>query len=845
MLCLQNNLPNARIVPISHIYVNGYSGRVRWNSTNTKNVQPPQSQDETNAETSIGNVPERTKVLEERQVSDVGASKTEVEETHPTEMKMDTAVSTELPQEEGISFSFDDEAEGALPWETNTTRKEKTFSKERIEKNPGDVVDPAKSELILAPLKKKSSPLQKLTPNKRSYDVKKKSSKDAHNMNLSVERDYKNLLQFKYVVSDDDFLNIIDELRPSSDIVSIKQLTELTQNLNKSFTQKQLRIYQQERCPEISVKVSSTKKKMISQLIADYWGLKITLDSTVDLQSSTRIDLSKKRDLFLLLSNRGFLPQHWSMIGAQLSLGKSRKELVVKGSKNIVDFVQASWNDILNNISKSTVELGDLMQFYDRLHKKLDLDTLQHQTGVHFDKVSIGGGDEESYVLSALKRSAINEVKIEMLKATEYRHGCNKSIINELVERAREEEKTRGGNELYKMEICDGSLPWYIDPAKYFRYSIAKTRVRESLLTDDNVLVSKLSNEVQDLKIEVEEARERFEYNYVQTQDDHESKKIFRSDKKFFHLDKPTANHGENRDIEIDHEAIEKELQSDEFKPNPKRLTLDSFVNVKVGKLLIDRTNEKNTHFDDNVPEVLRKLGSLQLMDKESHLFGSSGGILNKFTKQLYMRLIPNGFKNETFDRFLNYPSVEVLLDLKDDKLEVNKFSAFVCESEQNVEVGLPQTNYDLKFQRSHNSMLVYNKDQWILNGRKESEFQGEEKGDEENDVVKNKKQLNMFISQIGKLNLQLRTSEGLRAMIRQFKHKPYTLYFDLRGVKYSAVQVEHVRSIELEYEGLPVSFSLRNDGQHERAEVSMLRENTTNEDFARTSVKLAQLLSE
>ena len=263
VLCSHNSLPSARIVPISHIYVNGYSGRVRWNSTNTENVQPPQSQDETNAETSIGNVPEKTKVLEERQVSDVGASKTEVEETHPTEMKMDTAVSTELPQEEGISFSFDDEAEGALPWETNTTRKEKPFSRERIEKNPGDVVDPAKSELILAPLKKKSSPLQKLTPNKRSYDVKKKSSKDDHNMNLSVERDYKNLLQFKYVVSDDDFLNIIDELRPSSDIVSIKQLTELTQNLNKSFTQKQLRIYLQERCPEISVKASSTKKKMI------------------------------------------------------------------------------------------------------------------------------------------------------------------------------------------------------------------------------------------------------------------------------------------------------------------------------------------------------------------------------------------------------------------------------------------------------------------------------------------------------------------------------------------------------------------------------------------------------
>ena len=263
MLCSHNSLPSARIVPISHIYVNGYSGRVRWNSTNTENVQPPQSQDETNAETSIGNVPERTNVLEERQVSDVGASMTELEETHPTEMKMDTAVSKELPQEEGISFSFDDEAEGALPWETNTTRKEKPFSRERIEKNPGDVVDPAKSELILAPLKKKSSPLQKLTPNKRSYDVKKKSSKDDHNMNLSVERDYKNLLQFKYVVSDDDFLNIIDELRPSSDIVSIKQLTELTQNLNKSFTQKQLRIYLQERCPEISVKASSTKKKMI------------------------------------------------------------------------------------------------------------------------------------------------------------------------------------------------------------------------------------------------------------------------------------------------------------------------------------------------------------------------------------------------------------------------------------------------------------------------------------------------------------------------------------------------------------------------------------------------------
>lgn len=716
--------------------------------------------------------------------------------------------------------------ETTLPWEiqeTDTVQPAVKFN------------DASKDELILGPLRKKSSIIEKLKNKKAPQNVKLGNETLA----FKVERDYKSLMQYRQNVSPDSFCNIIDELRPRDSVITIKQLTELAHTLDKSFRMKQLRAYINEVCPEILIKKSDNKKKLISKIISEHWKLKVTLDPTKDLVVETRIDLSNKRDLFFLLSNRGFLPQHWSLIGAQLSLGKSRKELVVRGSKNIVNFVQASWNDLLNNLSTDTIDMKSINLFCEEQNRPLNLELLQQETGVYFDKLELtfvdenDTGDSDTYVLSSIKNNMINKAKTELLNATQYRVGCSKVVIFELIK--------QGSKALIEEEVSDESLPWFIEKDKYFRYTLEKKRQGESLLSDDSMIARMLSDEVEKLRIEVEEAKEKFEFNYVETDADSEHfEKNKETDADFFKIkqENKTVVDIEETLEHLDISKIEEELNNIEVNRDNSKLMLDGIVSVKLGKILISKFNEKNSYFNSNVSEVIRNIGRLELLDKEAKFFGPTGGILNRFSKQIHVQLIPNGFWKNKFNNFLKYPSIDILIDLKDNRLEVNRFTSFVCEAERDVEVAIPELEYDLKFQKSVNSLFIYNKDQWILNGREAEEF-----GDNHEDMVMNKQQLNMFISQTAKKNLDLKRPEGIKGVIKQLKAKPYNLQFGKEEVKYTALRVEIVRNLELDFKGRPVLLELRDDGLHERVEVQMLHEGGSIDEFVKDAVTLAREL--
>ncbi|TID14793.1 hypothetical protein CANINC_004464 [Pichia inconspicua] len=727
-----------------------------------------------------------------------------------------------------------------LPWEAENNESvadtELPWDQDPLEPVQPTVepIDPSKNELILGPVRKKTSIIEKL----------KKTKKTSHNDKLGnetlafkVERDYKNLMQYRQNISPESFCNIIDELKPKDPVITIKQLTELAHTLDKSFRMKQLKAYIDEACSEITVKKSDNKKKLISRIISEHWKLKVTLDPTKDLVVETKIDLSEKRDLFFLLSNRGFLPQHWSLIGAQLSLGKSRKELVVRGSKNIVNFVQASWNDLLNNLSTDTIDMKSIKKFCEEQNKTLNLELLQQESGVYFDKLELTfmdeneTGDSDTYVLSSIKNSMINKAKTELLNATQFRVGCSKIVLFELVKECKKI--------LIEEEVSDDSLPWFIEQEKYFRYASEKRRQCESLLSDDSMIARALSDEVEKLRVEVEEAKEKFEFNYVETDEDREKfEEMKKKDAEFFKLNNDNILKPDVDEIvkQIDIARLEKELSDIKVNRDISKLMLNDVISVKFGKILVEKNNLENTYFNPNINEVIRNIGKLELMDKEAKFFGPTGGILNRFSKQAHVQLIPNGFWKNNLDNFLKFPSIDILIDMKDNRLEVNRFTSFVCEAERDVEIAIPELEYDLKFQNSVNSMFIYNKDQWILNGRTAEEF-----GDNHDDMVLNKQQLNMFISQIGKKRLDLKRPEGTKGLIKQLKAKPYSLQFGNEVVKYVALRVEIVRNLELDYKGRPVILELRDDGSHEKVEVQMLHERGAIAEFVKDAVSFAQ----
>lgn len=729
----------------------------------------------------------------------------------------------------------------SMPWDTESSKsrvEHEEFPWEteevEVEEKKMESVDPSKNELILAPIRKKSSIIQKL---------KTRTKKDSQSVKIvnetlafKVERDYMSLMQYRQNVEPESFVNIIDELKPRDTVVTIKQLTELSQTLDKSFRVKQLRFYIGEACPDIVLKKTDNKRTLINKIISEHWKLKVTLDPTKDLVVETRIDLSKKRDFFLLLSNGGFLPQHWSLIGAELSLGKSRKELVVRGSKNIVNFVQASWNDLLNNLSSDTIDMKEIKAFYEKNNKELDLELLQQDTGVYFDKLDLTFVDEhdsvdaDTYVLSSIKNSMISKAKTELLNAAEYRAGCSKIVIYELMK--------EGGRIVVEEGVSDESLPWFIKQNEYYRYVVAKERQSESLLSDGSMIVKLLSEEVEKLRGEIEEAKEKFEFNYVESKEGKtEMEKVEQEDIDFFKMKEARKQAVDLDQImqKIDVARVEEELGKVETVKDDSKLMMESMISVKLGKILVKKNKEKSTHFNANVSQAIRKLGKLELMDKEAKLFGPSGGILNRFSKQAHIQLIPNGFWKNSFDKFVKYPSIDILVDLKDNRLEVNRFSSFVCEAERDVEVCIPELEYDLKFQNSKNSMFIYNKDQWLLNGRSEEEF-----SEDHEDMIHNKQQLNMYISQTGKKRLDIKKNEGIKGLIKQFKAKPYNFRLGTESVKYTAMRVEIVRNLELEYRKRPVSLELRDDGEHERVEVQMLHEGGNISEFVRDAVAFA-----
>lgn len=705
-------------------------------------------------------------------------------------------------------------------------------------------VDPTRAELILGPIKKKP-----MNRNRKSSTLKDDSS-------FSITNNFKDLLEFKHLISDTDMISSIESLKPSEQIISLVQLTEITKSMDRMCRRNHLVDYLKEKSPELISKIGSkalTKKSIIKAIITQLWDLKIdqsNMDTSAEVTYT--IDLTHKRDLFLLSSSRGVLFDHWSLMGAKLSINTSTKELIVKGSQNIVDFVQTSWNQMLNGVVSKQFKLNPLLELFKTYHGSEEqwsglISEIQQNTGAYFELIDKGSN---IYLVSAINKHVLRSVKTEFIKLMNFQDQSNITVLNSL--------QPEG---LFKIDTPDKLLPWYVQSQKLSQHFKSKERSFKSKLANELVETEELSKEIQQLRLDVNQATDLFEYNFINS-DEEAMKNREKADMidSFFNL--PTYI---DMDIpvdttmqKIDTSYVEKKLEpSSRLNLTEQNLIdLEPITSAKFGHLM-NSDSSKLTYFNPQIADITRKVSNLPLLNKSLTVIGESGGIKTNFSNHLSIKL-----SSDILSTNKNHlPSLEIVINLKGSAVELQSFDQsrlwdlFMTESEQLVQVPSSfesNIDYDISLINSKNSLLVYNLQDCINNGKDDKLLKKIMEDEANNISFFNRSSVNKSLNLINRKSWDIRKYQDFENLIKGISSKTFNLALPLKiddnttmnTYKYHVVDVELVKTLELDFMDSPLIYEVRDNTQDTKVNLSLIKENEPLPDFIKKSLQLAKYLT-
>lgn len=738
-----------------------------------------------------------------------------------------------------IEESDQDETVTGLPWDKPYSAPE-PYQKPRD--NNETAVDPTKSELILGPIQKK-----------KKHTLTSSSQFPSSSV-------LKELLNFKHEIKDEEMVNSIEIFKPEANLVSQSQLMELAKSLDRMCNKTHLYDYIKSKDTLVASKInsSSTKKTLIHVIISKLWN--VSVDDSNNLLSlaaktskpvTCTIDLTNKRDVFLLSSSRGVLFDHWSLMGAKLSINAATKELIVTGSQNIVDFVQTSWNQMLNGVVSRKIKLpfdGPSIE-----GEKL-INDLQNTTGAYFELY-----DEKKniYVVSAINQRIFKSVNAEFVKLANFQDQSDITIV----------EASSELPEKFVLSQIDKTLPWYVQTEELQNSYINKQRVSKSNVEfDDNDCVN-LSKEVQDLKLEVNKATEMFEYNFLDSQE----QKVDRAKE----LDTMLGIvHSEPFDdttpsIEIDSKRIEQDIapiNSFEF-TEENLITLPLVTSAKFGHILSSEKS-KLKYFDSRVDAITRKVSNLPLFCEAKSIIGEAGTLRTHFTNHISVKLSPDFHLEDKL------PNVELVINLKSPNVALQSFEQerlwdlFLVESDRSALI--PQCQYDINIMQSKNSLLVYNLDDCVNNQADYNKLKEIMEQKEENMALFNKSSIQKALSMINRKSFDIRKSNDIEDLFSSINSKYFPLALPIKNTvkveekeakkakkkaksevskiqsyRYKVTDVELVRTIELKFASNPIVYEIRDNTHKSNVNVSLIKEdNQPFDEFVQKSIEFAQYLS-
>ncbi|KAG7734933.1 hypothetical protein KL948_000499 [Ogataea haglerorum] len=639
---------------------------------------------------------------------------------------------------------------------------------------------PEEEHIVLKPTAQKKSKLTNIKETLESGRAGRSGRAKSRLDMIEFEKGLKNLMVFKIPSTDNQLFKDLDNLQPRNSAISLKAYAELQTKLVKGYQKAQLLEYigYKHVSPPAAY---STKKKLAQFIIQKCWDVAISEDSPVEVLKQADITLQSKKEAFLLLSHAGYLMQSWTRLGARLELNRGLSRFTVRGNEELVNFVQASWNYLLNHVSTSVAHLNELASFYThKLHRHMPIAELQKLSNVYFEEIN---RQDKLFQLSTFNPANLQLAKSLLLAATDFSATSHKHI------------DVSGASTEYKKLYQDSSLPWWAAGPLY-RYEVPQKRLRESSFEDYSDPES-LAKEVDQLRSEVAEAADKFQYNFLDQK--HETKPF--SPAEISVPDSSAPWLAKSREI---YSTLTPEVQKGET-------WLPRTFNATFGKLLFDESAASAGFFHANLPQINKKIGMLNLYDKNARFFGVAGGIINNFEHSLQVKLVPDAYGN--FSNFTTLPNVEIWFQISKNRVNLSSCSIYVNENEVSCALALPELHNDVMFQSTCNSVLLDGSNPYDPGLPSQKPLQN---------VINSLSSNLPDMSDTSALNRLVNTLVSRKIPIRLAKNQ--------EPADYLVTAINRRRSIELDFDGCHLMYDVVSNGKNERFEASLLAPETEHE---------------
>ncbi|KAH3660417.1 hypothetical protein OGAPHI_007003 [Ogataea philodendri] len=636
--------------------------------------------------------------------------------------------------------------------------------------------------IVLRPFIPKKSKLENIKHDLRAYrqTVDLGTAKDELEV-VEFEKGLRNLMVFKIPPTDNQMFKDLDQLQPGFSSISKNQNEILLESLVKGYKKAQLLEYIEYK-RKGTCSSSLSKKKLAQFIINKCWELKITKTASDEVLQEARITIQNKKEAFLLLSHSGYLLQSWTRLGAKVELSPNLSYLRVLGDESLVNFVQASWNYLLNHVSTTLAPMNRLSSFYSKvLHRKMPIPELQKLSNVYFEEVI---KHDKLYQLSTFNSANLQLAKSLLLAATDFSATSHKHLGFSTIPSAH--------TKLYQ----DSSLPWWAVGPLY-RYESPRKKVQSTPLKISPDPTT-LSQEVDDLRSRVLQAPDNFQRNFLDQSDRSGANQEVPQPVK---LDIPETNPSwMSQTAEI--------FQQLSPAVEPDANWLPRTYNATFGKLLFHNADSGSRFFHANLPNVNKKLANLSLLDKEARFFGFAGGIKNNFDHALQIKLVPDAY--EKFENFVSLPNLEIWFQISKNKIDLSSCTVYVNENEMNCPIALPDLHHDIVFQSTCNSVLL-------------------DAADPYNPERKEQKPLLSLFNSLSENLLDMSDTDAVNQLVNALVSHPIPIQLKnhQEPVNFLVTSINRRRTIELDFDGCHLMYDVIANGQNERFEVSLLAPQT------------------
>ncbi|AGO13705.1 AaceriAGL167Cp [[Ashbya] aceris (nom. inval.)] len=245
----------------------------------------------------------------------------------------------------------------------------------------------------------------------------------------ALERNGEKMLrEEKRSASDEETVGAIDNMRPdqASLQMSPERFEQLRKALAKSFSYTQLKLYASKRYG--LKKTNETKKAFVTKVMQECWKCKVdkAISKKDDLIIKRTIDLSQKDMYLLLMTDDGRILQNLARTGASIAAAFTENKLIIRASKSLATYIEASIASILNSIQSSRMSLHEFAKDHTAVHDPRNsqyspeqlLTMVCRECSVHQEKYPEADG---LVALSALSQEKLAAARQLLLWALDYK----------------------------------------------------------------------------------------------------------------------------------------------------------------------------------------------------------------------------------------------------------------------------------------------------------------------------------------------------------------------------------------------------------------------------------------